>query len=138
MRINIEDLSGVALDWAVAQLEQQPVYWHPEDGALYMGEGPTGDYSYAPSTNWAQGGPIVDENSWMFVRAENKTNGPWEHRSGIASTGETLLVAGLRAYVSGSFHAYVSGSYLGQGYGTDRWVEVPDEIGKHSLQSLGR
>lgn len=130
MRINIEGLSGVALDWVVAQLERQPVYWHAEDAALYMGEGPTGDYSYAPSTNWAQGGPIVDENSWMFVRAENKTNSPWEHRSGVASTGETLLVAGLRAYVSSS--------YLRRGHGTDRWVEVPDDIAKHSLQRLAR
>lgn len=130
MRINIEDLSGVALDWVVAKLERQPVFWHSEDGALYMGEGPTGDYPYAPSTNWAQGGPIVDENSWMFVRAGGNTNSPWEHRSGVASTGETLLVAGLRAYVCGS--------YLRQGHGTDRWVDVPDEIGKNSLQGLAR
>ena len=130
MRINIETLSGVALDWAVAQLERQTVYWHEDDCALYMGEGLTGDLQYAPSTDWSQGGPIVDENSWMFVRAENKTDGPWEHRSGIASTGETLLVAGLRAYVSSG--------YLRQGQGTDLWVEIPDAIGKYSLQSSGR
>lgn len=128
MRINIENLSGVALDWAVAQLERQPVYWHSEDAALYMGEGPTGDHPYAPSVDWSQGGPIIDENSWMFVRAENRTNSPWDHRSGVSHIGETLLLAGLRSYVSGS--------YLRCGHGTDQWIEVPDEIGKTSLQRL--
>lgn len=56
IEVNVSDLIGPALDWAVAKAECAPVelpasdvVWHKYAGA------------YSPSTDWAQGGPLVDK-----------------------------------------------------------------------------
>jgi hypothetical protein len=93
------ELQGAALDWAVMKCDgickDFPAYWVDE----------------YPSTNWAQGGPIIEREriaTWI------NGNDDWTATDGIkTTTGETPLVAAMRCYVA---------SKLGDE------VEVPDEL----------
>ncbi len=104
--------TGAALDWAVAKCEDQPVYWNEEDEAVYCGDGiPNylgyrGDTSYTPSTDWAQGGPIIeregmslhkeDVHEWRAVMWWDDENSAAE----IQMTGPTPLIAAMRCFVA--------------------------------------
>lgn len=70
MEIKTSELTGAALDWAVAKATGELVYENGEpvevnfcrnkdDGSVYFW---TCDHSfgYQPSTDWAQGGPLID------------------------------------------------------------------------------
>ena len=90
------ELTGAALDWAVAKCE---------------GNLPDG-YSFVPrlhsySTNWAQGGPII-EREWLDITPwpnESREDMRWhcqQHDSGgdCAQYGPTALIAAMRCFVA--------------------------------------
>ena len=93
------ELTGAALDWAVAKCEGEPVY------------------SY--STNWIFGGPIIERESMhidCLRRADHYRCAIWEAWPYATGTkhvqqGTTPLIAAMRCYVA---------SKLGDD------VEVPD------------
>ena len=68
MKVKITELTGIALDYAVAlasgatALQSDDIRWfftlHGDTYALSSG---WGSMSYHPSTNWAQGGPIIEQ-----------------------------------------------------------------------------
>jgi hypothetical protein len=79
MKIKTSELTGVALDWAVAKCEGATdlwfdtvaTYWvklNGEDRALRYG---WAGMSYLPSTDWAQGGPIIDRECISVIRADD-------------------------------------------------------------------
>ena len=81
-------LTGAALDWAVAKCED-----------VYCFDG-----TYTPSTNWAQGGPII-EREWIELCRLN--NGEWRGQWYEQATekihreyGDTPLIAAMRCYVA--------------------------------------
>ena len=101
--MKVSELTGAALDWAVATCEGLD-YWEPEIGPSQP------EYS----TDWAQGGPIIereaiahwpDEEGGWFASA-NEGRGKDFH-------GPTPLIAAMRCYVA---------SVLGDE------VEVPEEL----------
>ena len=68
MKIKTKDLTGAALDWAVAKADEN---LYPKgdvrllDGKVFTIEPSNYEQSdrwqrYSPSTDWAQGGPILD------------------------------------------------------------------------------
>ena len=85
------ELTGAALDWAVAKCEGN------------LPEGYSFDpYVHCYSTSWAQGGPIIERekislwsrgNEWA---AESFT----PNEQGHEETGETPLIAAMRCYVA--------------------------------------
>jgi hypothetical protein len=87
------ELTGAALDWAVAKCE----------GVLMRWERSTHDEApleYSPSTDWAQGGPIIErEKIELFMRDEK-----WFAYSSLSTPedfyGETPLIAAMRCYVA--------------------------------------
>ena len=100
--MNTRELTGAALDWAVAKCEGVSVE-HVNDNitqCLLMSRGGR----FNPSTNWAQGGPIIEREriaidgtaivgQWMatiYIHNEE----PWEMR------GPTPLIAAMRCYVA--------------------------------------
>ena len=95
------ELQGAALDWAVALIEHPEwkeqgfleVFPHDlnfEDGATYI--------TYAPSTDWSQGGSII-ERERIAIWGDNDLY--WEAECGWAwAKGPTPLVAAMRAYVA--------------------------------------
>ena len=113
------DLKDQALDWAVAKITNPD--WFDEfseemaAGNLRMD---TGDV-YAPSTDWSQGGPIIEEWAISLCPDEFITgNMRWcavctNEAVGYDAFGPTTLIAAMRCYVA---------SKLGDE------VEVPEEL----------
>jgi hypothetical protein len=102
MKIKTSELTGAALDWAVARCEGRS---HTDFGWWWD--------NYHPSTDWAQGGPIIerekttveytgDPDTWCAcIMADQEVYGP------------TPLIAAMRCYVA---------SKLGDE------VEIPQEL----------
>ncbi len=110
------ELTGAALDWAVAKCEGGTI--RAEHG-VFLNQGDGYDY-YTPSTDWAQGGPIIERESmgiWMYQwNEQGEAEQGWyaEDKDGDhVQTGPTPLIAAMRVYVA---------SKLGDD------VEVPDEL----------
>ena len=84
------ELTGAALDWAVAKCEGN-------NGVWYVSDKETVDFT--PSTDWAQGGPIIEREKIAI---------DWDHDCWNASTddlpayysAETPLIAAMRCYVA--------------------------------------
>ena len=95
------ELIGAALDWAVAKCEGEEV-------RLIKGQLETlwTDNGYKPSTNWAQGGPIIErEGINLDNYAKNPKWSAWtpapDRESGEAQAyGPTPLIAAMRCYVA--------------------------------------
>jgi hypothetical protein len=104
MKIKTSELTGAALDWAVAKCEG---FIEDCNGWLYQATlEEVEDGSYHPSTNWAQGGPIIERESMgVFPLEEGWASG--------FQNGPTLLVAAMRHHVA---------SELGD------TVDIPEEL----------
>jgi len=91
------ELTGAALDWAVAIAEGfDPETLNTKTSVVYSLR-----YGvYAPSTNWAQGGPIIEREriTLRFWEGESVVDAyKWDTPS---STGPTPLIAAMRCYVA--------------------------------------
>lgn len=112
MDIKTEHLSGKALDWAVATAEAQI---HPARATQIQALWQQGLYS--PSTNWNQGGPIM-EREFMRVTIYISHEYPWfvekrhfgPHNKGGRNygQGETLLEAVARCFVAATLGPVVT------------------------------
>ena len=117
MKIKTSELSGVQLDWAVAQCEKHEVKF--ECNLLFFSDKlQMLDYGivYQPSKDWEYGGPIIEREN-MGVKPnigyEKWSAQVWRNSSPISTYGPTPLIAAMRCYVA---------SKLGEE------VEVPDEL----------
>lgn len=104
------DLTGPTLDWAVAKADQ-PVY---SDAALIRSLTASANgigiewEAFSPSTDWAQGGPILDREA------------PWVRESAAASPAIAHLVTpdkkwfayASRRYDGGDFSCYYGETFL--------------------------
>jgi hypothetical protein len=94
MRTN--ELSGAALDWAVAKCEKPE--WLGNQAEVYVLKA-----GFHPSTNWAQGGPIIEREGISVCPDEIAPwcaffdNGTAEY---VFYTGTTPLIAAMRCYVA--------------------------------------
>lgn len=106
MIIKTNEIDGAALDWAVAKCNG--IEW--EQGDLDAGEyGP----GFKPSTDWAQGGPIIERERITVVAMPD---GSWQSQGKDLRPhfhNPTPLVAAMRCYVA---------SKLGDE------VDVPEEL----------
>lgn len=111
MKIKVSELTGAALDWAVAKA-WQPVY---SDGALLAAVLQDG---YHPSTEWTQGGPIIERHIFRLEDGDGVEDWPdrWlAEGSGSTQYGQTALIAAMRAYVESKLGEWVE-------------IEIPDEL----------
>ena len=84
MKVKTSELSGVALDWAVAYIEFNGEY-RPIALPKY-------------STDWSQGGPIIERE---ISRLEDLGDEGWEAMGfGFVGYGYTPLIAAMRCYVA--------------------------------------
>lgn len=111
MKVKTSELSGAALDWAVATAEGllAPMSAFPY-GSVVMVSGrllklrySADDEEFSPSTDWAQGGPIIEREcisvDWMArmvwdARIYVPDEEPWQ------MDGETMLIAAMRCFVA--------------------------------------
>ena len=98
------ETTPIQIDWLVAKCEDQPLYWNAADSTFYMGDGELwmrmrGDNCYCPSTDWIQGGPII-EREGIDLQCQNQ--GLWCADLGLDSSiyGPTPLIAAMRCYVA--------------------------------------
>ena len=88
--LKTSELTGAALDWMVAKCTGMT--W---DVSL------SGPYTYKPSTDWAQGGPIIErEGIALYLYGDSEWNA---HVGGRESVGPTPLIAAMRCYVASKF-----------------------------------
>lgn len=125
MKIKTSELIGPALDWAVAMCEGS-VTELVFDGSTYgfnlngnpkvLAKGWAPSMSWHPSSNWSQGGPIIEREKLSIsyfgdqsrFGQHSKTEQWWEarhptHRTHSCRTvgfGTAPLIAGMRAYVA--------------------------------------
>jgi hypothetical protein len=110
------ELTGTALNWAVASIE---LTGHDDyTNVLMVTVGDDNDWKYNPSTDWAQGGAIIEREGMQLWKG-----GTWcasldqSFNPPEFETGETPLIAAMRCYVA---------SKLGDE------VEIPDALVSHA------
>ena len=93
------ELTGAALDWAVAKCEGVSVRWSAAHEQLLV-EG----YPYMvwqPSTNWSQGGPIIEREKLDLWWCKGNQFYTSTHQEGTTvEDGPTPLIAAMRCYVA--------------------------------------
>jgi hypothetical protein len=92
------ELTGAALDWAVAKCESLTVRI---DGGMVRLIGQPFDRHYdfwAPSTDWEQGGPIIErEGVALYLYGNQEWNAHVGHKESI---GQTPLIAAMRCFIA--------------------------------------
>lgn len=113
MQIKTSELTGATLDWAVAKCEGGTI--RTEHG-IFLNQGDGYDY-FTPSTDWSQGGPIIEREFIEFGVSETEpvryAAKIYVNDKRIIAHGSTHLIAAMRCYVA---------SKLGDA------VEIPDEL----------
>jgi hypothetical protein len=115
MKIKTNQLTGDALDWAVAKCAELPFPFAYDDYGR--------EYPVSPSTLWIQGGPIIEREEISISRecASGRiewaawTPAPIRDDAEAFGYGPTPLIAAMRCYVASRF-------------GDE--VDVPDELVK--------
>ena len=106
------ELTGAALDWAVATANGDYPQWDSEWKVFYAANGDDMNYS----TNWAQGGPIIEREkiATRYDHDEQEWQATFPDMDGwVYGWGTTPLIAAMRCYVA---------SKLGDN------IELPEEL----------
>ena len=98
MKVKTQNLTGMALDWAVAKCE-----WVPRTFEAMTVDEIALDCYY--STDWAQGGPIIEREGMTVGRQIDPTQWAAEAFDARGTTtfvgyGPTPLIAAMRCYVA--------------------------------------
>lgn len=115
-QVQTKDLTGAALDWAVAKCLPNPENVTHKNGVVRR---QPVQYVFAPSTDWSQGGPIIEREKITVQNEDDIWSAYFRERlfeddgSEHWRTGPTPLVAAMRCFVA---------SKLGD------TVEVPEEL----------
>jgi hypothetical protein len=103
MKIKVSEATNIQLDWMVANIEDvECLYWAGEERKKQtFAEWKENGIGYSPSTNWYQGGPILDREIYSFSSDDNSTTKyAWHKDNKTRSRGDTFLIAAMRCYVA--------------------------------------
>lgn len=116
----VQTLKGALLDHAVALAngwqkvrdEFGDEAWRGPQAGDILGVSPAS--AYKPSSDWSQGGPIIEHELYEFTndrgwREDGSFGRVWEAQSILTGywEGDTMLIAGMRAYVAEKLGAEV-------------------------------
>ena len=96
------ELQGAALDWAVAKCIYEPDDVVICDGRVFAYDDATKGFN--PSTDWLQGGPIIEREQLNLSCLGNNKWEVWPNYGMNDTTyckGPTPLIAAMRCYVAG-------------------------------------
>lgn len=116
MKIKTSELTGAALDWAVAECALPAHDSHTN--TLMVTVGDDNGWRFNPSTDWAQGGAIIEREGISITAAGfpwwECDEGWYAHQGdSLYAHGSTPLIAAMRCYVASKLGAE---------------VDVPDEL----------
>ena len=97
------ELQGAALDWAVAKCERWVAGTNDEDLVSFVLESSPDEMHFWPSTDWAQGGPIIEREQLNLSCLGNNKWEVWPNYGMNDTTyckGPTPLIAAMRCYVA--------------------------------------
>ena len=106
--MNTADLSGAELDYWTARADHKhPLIGSQADRLVCLVDG----LPYAPSSNWCQGGPLIEREKIMIARGRNH----WiagvsdfvDRDAARICKGPTALIAAMRALVQATFGDFV-------------------------------
>lgn len=124
-KVKTSEIKGLALDWAVAKANK---VFAPEgfyagfraiDGKLHLISDSRDVFNdpYCPSTNWSQGGPIIEREKIDLIYSYGDEWGAYGNEpyidERVTASGPTPLIAAMRCFVA---------SKLGD------VVDVPEEL----------
>lgn len=108
--MKVSELTGIALDWAVAKCEGRTIT-NNLGGAVWVkgrhedGRELDGFDSVFKATDWIHGGPIITD---YISRLEDLGDEGWEACGyGFTANGTTPLIAVMRCYCCGKLGDYV-------------------------------
>lgn len=118
MKVKVSELTGVALNWAAAKADNQQVMLRQTPKRLLLADADDWELRYAPSTNWSQGGPIIEREVLDLAYEYGGREGwsAWRNDESVSESvqsGPTPLIAAMRCFVA---------SKLGDE------VDVPEEL----------
>ncbi len=106
MKIKTYELTGAALDWAVAKCEGfiKVAIW-PDHIGVCKKHSFENQLRWKPSTDWAQGGPIIERegiqiNFWRYDRPPYWTAHISREDGRFADYHSAPLIAAMRCYVA--------------------------------------
>ena len=98
--MKVSELTGAALDWAVAKCEGR-TWIHADNFLAYWQEDgeESGEMHY--SNNWAEGGPIIErEKLDVFCSGNVWDASTGDRHPNVIKSGTTPLEAAMRCYVA--------------------------------------
>ncbi|MBR7929406.1 phage protein NinX family protein [Burkholderia ambifaria] len=110
--MKVSELQGTLLDYWVARAEGYPLSCDWNQGEyILIGTGAGDLEQFSPSSEWDDGGPIIDRTPYgIFERFEGCwAAGIYRPQSGMRDLcvsyqlGDTILIAAMRAYVASKF-----------------------------------
>lgn len=114
------EITDLALDWAVAKCKYPELVWgssigiHHASHQIVIPHLPEPQCYWNPSTNWAQGGPIIERELIETTRGGAYAEHFWKAtRNSTTTYGPTPLIAAMRCYVA---------SVLGD------TIDIPEEL----------
>ena len=102
MKIKTSELSDEKLDWAVAKCNGKGIEFDdPRDPWLVVdGIADQPLHSYTPSTDWSQGGPIIEREK-LNLDVDNSSSWlSYTPKAKHQQFGPTPLIAAMRCYVA--------------------------------------
>lgn len=118
MKIKVSEATPLQLDWMIAKAEGKDSNCEIHGGNILYGRVTSGFIQYRPSTNWSQGGPIIEQEELATCTCgvgweASKFFDVGGEVGAAVEYGPTPLIAAMRCYVA---------SKLGDE------VEVPDGL----------
>ena len=96
--MKVSELEGVALDWAMAKCEGLLAFGYRKTDRFII-ELSDGEFEeFCPSTDWAEGGPIIEREKITIFQTGKDWMGYIRHDT--ESFGPTPLIAAMRCYVA--------------------------------------
>ena len=104
------ELTGAALDWAVAKClpdDTLAVYFDEDTGEPLCRDDCPDNQEFKPSTDWAQGGPIIEREKidmsvqfYGWVAHHGKYRGKEMNQPYHTQKADTPLIAAMRCFVA--------------------------------------
>jgi hypothetical protein len=137
MKITPDKMDELALNWSVGQCEKRKLYLAKSKRLMTANYGSFnhrhGAPWYEPSSNWLQGGRIIEEQgigvrrSFKDARDKWIASYCWSDQISVCESGPTPLIAAMRCYVA---------NRLAQAGLTE--VELPPDIAEAYAADLAR